>query len=79
VNVGQLLANSNISDANISGFVLAAATAGTKPNSDPYLLVSAGNGTPGVTPIPEANTVLPLLAVFALAIAGPRLRRNAAA
>jgi hypothetical protein len=51
INLGNLL---NLGDSAISGFILAAdMAAGEKPNSDPYLAVSIGNGIPTV---PEADT-----------------------
>jgi hypothetical protein len=63
VDFSQLLSNANISDTSASGFILYAdATAGEKPNSDPYLLLSVGNGT--MTSVPEVSTVLPLLGVL---------------
>jgi hypothetical protein len=52
-------------DAPITGFVLYADSAnGETPNSDPYLLVSVGNGVP----VPEPATWLLLCASIALVV-----------
>jgi MYXO-CTERM domain-containing protein len=74
VDFGQLLTNANIADTAASGFVLYADSAnGEKPSSDPYLLLSLGNGN--MTSVPEVSTVLPLLGVLGLAV----VRRRRAA
>jgi hypothetical protein len=80
INLGQLLSTLKMSDTAISGFILYAdATAGERPNSDPYLLVSAGNG---IVVVPEFGNYIAGLA--AIAFAGLfharqlQLRRNAA-
>jgi len=55
INLGSVLNTLNISDTTISGFILYAdATGGERPNSDPYLLVSAGNGIV----VPEASNYI---------------------
>lgn len=65
VNFAQLLANLHLADAPIRGFILYADAAnGERPNSDPYLLVSAGNGIV----VPEPATYLAGFAAFAFAL-----------
>jgi hypothetical protein len=64
LNFGALLSTLHLSDAPISGFLLYADTTnGEKPNSDPYLLVSVGNGVP---PVPEPTTIALLAASLSL-------------
>jgi len=78
VSVSQLLANAHLADMDVSGFVLAAdMTAGEKANSDPYLLLSVGNGT--FTTVPEASSFLPLVGVLGMVIGGRAVRRRFAA
>ena len=56
LNFGNLLNTLHLADAPITGFLLYAdMNNGEKPSSDPYLLVSAGNGIPAV---PEPNSAL---------------------
>lgn len=62
----QLFANLNLQNTPISGFVLYAdQTRGERPNSDPYFLVSAGNGIPA---IPEPPTYFAGIAAFVFAL-----------
>jgi hypothetical protein len=62
LSFAQLLGNLHMQDTAISGFVLYAdRTNGEVPNSDPYFLVSAGNGIPA---IPESGTYLPGIAAI---------------
>jgi len=64
VSFSGLLNTLGVADTAISGFILYAdTTAGERPNSDPYLLVSAGNPT-----IPEPSTYLLVIVAGALAI-----------
>jgi hypothetical protein len=65
INLGQLLTTLKMSDTAISGYILYAdATAGERPNSDPYLLVSAGNG---IVVVPEFGNYIAGLAAIAFA------------
>jgi hypothetical protein len=65
IDFGKVLQNLNIADGEISGFILAADMAhGEKPNSDPYLLISIGNGIPAV---PEADTYM--VGLFGIGVA----------
>jgi hypothetical protein len=74
INIGAVLSTMNISANSISGFLLAADQAnGEKPGSDPYLLVSIGNGIPNV---PEAGTVFPVVGLLTAVIATHTLRRR---
>jgi hypothetical protein len=74
INIGAVLSTMNISANSISGFLLAADQAnGEKPNSDPYLLISIGNGIPNV---PEAGTVFPVVGLLTAVIATHTLRRR---
>jgi hypothetical protein len=80
ISFAGLLNTLHLSDGPISGFLLSAdMAAGEKPNSDPYLLVSAGNGIPT---IPEASNYM--AGVAAILFAGLfhlrqfRLRKKAA-
>ena len=65
LNFGAVLNSLHLADGPISGFLLYAdALNGEKPNSDPYLLVSVGNGIPQV---PEpANYVAGIAALLIL-------------
>jgi hypothetical protein len=55
VSFSGLLNTSGLPDAAINGFILYAdTTAGERPNSDPYLLVSPGN--PTVVPSHQLNS-----------------------
>lgn len=66
INFGDLLAGLNIADAPITGFILYAdATGGEKPNSDPYLLLSVGNG---MVVVPEPATYFAGFAAIAFAL-----------
>jgi hypothetical protein len=80
INLGQLLSTLKMSDTAISGYILYAdATAGEKPNSDPYLLISAGNG---IVVVPEFGNYIAGLAAIAFAglfhVRQLQLRRSAA-
>ena len=80
INLGQLLTTLKMSDTAISGYILYAdATGGERPNSDPYLLVSAGNG---IVVVPEFGNYIAGLAAIAFAglfhVRQLQLRRNAA-
>ncbi|MGH8099909.1 MAG: hypothetical protein ACREIW_01330 [Chthoniobacterales bacterium] len=62
----QLFANLNLQNMPISGFVLYAdRTRGERTPSDPYFLVSAGNGIPA---IPEPPTYFAGIAAFVFAL-----------
>jgi hypothetical protein len=65
LNFGKVLASMHLADGPISGFLLYAdALNGEQNNSDPYLLVSVGNGIPQV---PEpANYVAGIAAIVML-------------
>jgi len=68
----KLLSNLNIADGPIRGFVLAAdMNNGERPNSDPYLLVSIGNGIPAV---PEGDTYM--VGLFGIGIAAVSVVRT---
>lgn len=70
LDFAKVLQNLNLADGQISGFILGADMAnGEKPNSDPYLLVSVGNGIPV---IPEADTYAVGLFGIAVAFASAR-------
>jgi hypothetical protein len=65
VSFSGLLHTLGLPDAAINGFILYAdTTAGERPNSDPYLLVSAGNPTV----VPEPSTYLLVTVAGALAL-----------
>jgi hypothetical protein len=71
LNFSDLLSSLHLADAPITGFVLYADSAnGETPNSDPYLLVSVGNGVP----VPEPATWLLLCA--SIALVGPCFRKS---
>lgn len=56
VNLGQVLDTLHLPDTSVAGFLLYAdQNNGEKANSDPYLLVSVGNGVPAV---PEPSNYL---------------------
>jgi hypothetical protein len=62
----QLFANLNLQNTPIRGFILYAdQTRGERPNSDPYFMVSAGNGMPA---IPEPPTYFAGIAAFVFAL-----------
>lgn len=66
VSFAQLLVNLNLQVNAISGFILYAdQTAGEHANSDPYFLVSVGNGMPA---IPEPTTYFAGIAGLAFAL-----------
>lgn len=76
INFSQLLGGNNIANGSISGFVLYAnQTNGERASSDPYLLLSVGNGNP--PEIPEAgNFVAGLVAILFAVIFQLRKRAN---
>ena len=78
LDFSKVLANLNLADGQISGFILGADMAnGEKPNSDPYLLLSVGNGIPSV---PEADTyMVGLFGVGIAFVSARKLKRRAAA
>lgn len=60
INFPGLLNTLHLTNSPINGFLLFAdTTGGEKPGSDPYLLVSAGNGVP----VPEASTYVLVIVV----------------
>jgi hypothetical protein len=70
LNFGALLNSIHLADQNISGFLLYADQSnGEKASSDPYLLVSIGNGIPTV---PEPGTYMVGLSAIALALFNAR-------
>jgi hypothetical protein len=75
LDFAKLFNNLNLADTNISGFLLYADMLnGEKANSDPYLLVSVGNGIPS---IPEAsNYVVGAVALSILGFSHLRFRRQ---
>jgi hypothetical protein len=71
INFAGLLNTLNLADTPINGFVLFAdQTAGEHPSSDPYLLVSVGNGV-----IPEPSTIALIIATAGLGAAYRGRRR----
>ena len=67
LNFSKVLANLNLADGPIRGFILGADMAnGEKPNSDPYLMIAVGNGIPAV---PEGDTYIAGLFGIGIAIA----------
>ena len=78
IDFSKVLQNLNLADGEISGFILGAdMAAGEKPNSDPYLLISVGNGIPAV---PEADTYMVGLFGIGVAFASARkLKKSRAA
>jgi hypothetical protein len=74
INFGALLTRLHLSSSQITGFVLSADSAnGETSNSDPYLLLSIGNGIPVV---PEASNYV--AGLVAIVIAGLSLKRKSA-
>lgn len=74
INFGALLTRLHLSSSQITGFVLAADSAnGETSNSDPYLLLSIGNGIPVV---PEVSNYI--AGLVAIVIAGLSLKRKSA-
>ena len=77
LDFAKLFANLNLSNQAIGGFLLYADQLnGEKPNSDPYLLVSVGNGIPM---IPEASNYLAGAVAIAIGAFHSIRRRKAAA
>ena len=74
LNLGALLSTLHISANSISGFMLSADMSnGEKPNSDPYLMISAGNGIPMV---PEMGTFFPVIGLLVAVLSTQVLRRK---
>lgn len=72
VSFSGLLSTLGKADAPITGFILSADSVnGETPNSDPYLLVTVGNGTA----VPEPTTYLLVFAGSALGILFRRITR----
>ena len=77
LDFARLFGNLNLEDQSISGFLLYADMLnGEQPNSDPYLLVSVGNGIPM---IPEASNYLAGAVAIAIGAFHSIRRRKAAA
>jgi len=74
LDFSKLFANLNLQDQNISGFLLYADQLnGERPNSDPYLLISVGNGIPS---IPEASNYIAGAVAILIAALHMRFRRQ---
>ncbi len=68
INFSQLLGGNSIANGAISGFVLYAnKTNGEKASSDPYLLLTVGNGN-GIPEIPEPGNFVAGLAAIVFAV-----------
>jgi hypothetical protein len=76
LDFSKVLANLNLADGPIRGFILGADMAnGEKANSDPYLLLSVGNAIPAV---PEADTyMVGLFGIGVAFVSARKLKRRA--
>jgi hypothetical protein len=73
LNIGAVLNSLHISDTTITGFLLSADMShGEIPNSDPYLLVAIGRGTP----VPEMGTLFPVIGLLVAVLSTQVLRRR---